>query len=87
MTPSPSQPSLLLPLTPPTCREPEEVIEPELPICDPHHHLWDHRKAINDFGIRPYRQGVYTLLEILEDVNVRTRPTAALVGWGGWRGG
>lgn len=20
----------------------EEVIEPELPICDPHHHLWDH---------------------------------------------
>lgn len=20
---------------------PEEVIEPELPICDPHHHLWD----------------------------------------------
>src|SRR6202046_4648054 len=20
---------------------PEEIIEPELPICDPHHHLWD----------------------------------------------
>jgi L-fuconolactonase len=20
----------------------EDVIEPELPICDPHHHLWDH---------------------------------------------
>lgn len=20
----------------------EEVIEPDLPICDPHHHLWDH---------------------------------------------
>lgn len=20
----------------------EEIIEPELPICDPHHHLWDH---------------------------------------------
>ncbi|HIG43424.1 MAG: amidohydrolase family protein [bacterium] len=20
----------------------EEVLEPELPICDPHHHLWDH---------------------------------------------
>ncbi len=20
----------------------EEVIEPDLPICDPHHHLWDY---------------------------------------------
>ena len=20
----------------------EPVIEPDLPICDPHHHLWDH---------------------------------------------
>ncbi|MBW1886467.1 MAG: amidohydrolase, partial [Deltaproteobacteria bacterium] len=19
----------------------EEALEPELPICDPHHHLWD----------------------------------------------
>ncbi|MFN3513567.1 MAG: amidohydrolase family protein [Phenylobacterium sp.] len=23
-------------------REPEEILEPDLPICDPHHHLWDH---------------------------------------------
>lgn len=23
-------------------REPEPVLEPDLPICDPHHHLWDH---------------------------------------------
>ena len=23
----------------------EEVLEPELPICDPHHHLWDHPKS------------------------------------------
>src|SRR5215813_2772211 len=22
---------------------PEPVLEPELPICDPHHHLWDRR--------------------------------------------
>lgn len=22
-------------------REPEEILEPDLPICDPHHHLWD----------------------------------------------
>ena len=28
----------------------------------------DHRKAISQHGIRPYRQGVYTLFEILEDV-------------------
>jgi hypothetical protein len=21
----------------------EEALEPELPICDPHHHLWDQR--------------------------------------------
>ena len=21
----------------------EEILEPDLPICDPHHHLWDHR--------------------------------------------
>ena len=20
----------------------EEILEPERPICDPHHHLWDH---------------------------------------------
>src|ERR1700735_2836714 len=20
---------------------PEQILEPELPICDPHHHLWD----------------------------------------------
>jgi L-fuconolactonase len=21
---------------------PEEILEPDLPIVDPHHHLWDH---------------------------------------------
>ncbi|MFN3523185.1 MAG: amidohydrolase family protein [Phenylobacterium sp.] len=25
--------------------EPEEILEPELPICDPHHHLWDYPGA------------------------------------------
>jgi L-fuconolactonase len=24
---------------------PEEPLEPELPICDPHHHLWDHPRS------------------------------------------
>ena len=31
--------------------QPEEVLEPELPICDPHHHLWDfeaHRYLLPD---------------------------------------
>ena len=23
----------------------EEILEPELPICDPHHHLWDHPES------------------------------------------
>ena len=27
---------------------PETVLEPELPIVDPHHHLWDLRKATTD---------------------------------------
>ena len=33
----------------------ETAIEPELPICDPHHHLWDHPKSR------------YLLDELLED--------------------
>ena len=33
----------------------EEALEPDLPICDPHHHLWDHP------GSR------YLLDEILQD--------------------
>lgn len=42
----------------------EETLEPELPICDPHHHLWDHRTGMQGaVGAR------YLLDEILEDVN------------------
>ena len=25
-------------------RPPEDILEPELPIVDPHHHLWDHKR-------------------------------------------
>lgn len=39
----------------------EEAIEPELPICDPHHHLWDWRDAAT--------QPCYMLDEILEDIS------------------
>ena len=40
----------------------EEIIEPELPICDPHHHLWDRNSH------QPIQPG-YLLDEILEDIN------------------
>jgi predicted TIM-barrel fold metal-dependent hydrolase len=40
----------------------EEIIEPELPICDAHHHLWDRN---THQPIQPR----YLLDEILEDVN------------------
>ena len=38
----------------------EEALEPDLPICDPHHHLWEFRKG----GV----QQRYLLDEILADV-------------------
>ena len=40
----------------------EEIIEPDLPICDPHHHLWDRN---SHQPIQPR----YLLDEILEDIN------------------
>ena len=40
----------------------EEALEPELPICDPHHHLWDQRPERI-----PYQR--YLLPELLADVN------------------
>jgi predicted TIM-barrel fold metal-dependent hydrolase len=39
----------------------EEALEPELPICDPHHHLWDKRP--NQVCAR------YLLDELLEDIS------------------
>ncbi len=35
----------------------EEILEPQLPICDPHHHLWDHD------------ENPYLLPQLLADVN------------------
>ena len=40
----------------------EEPIDPNLPICDPHHHLWDYRQVRI-----PYQR--YLLEELLEDTN------------------
>ena len=43
---------------------PEEVLEPDLPIIDPHHHLWDLRGR-NGMG---FRQEVYLCEEISNDI-------------------
>ncbi|MGE3273075.1 MAG: amidohydrolase [Chloroflexota bacterium] len=48
---------------------PEQALEPDLPICDPHHHFWDRRAARVPYGR-------YLLDELLADIesghNVRT---------------
>jgi predicted TIM-barrel fold metal-dependent hydrolase len=41
---------------------PEPTLEPELPICDPHHHFWDFRTARI-----PYQR--YLLHELADDIN------------------
>ena len=40
----------------------EEIIEPDLPICDPHHHFWDHR-----YERIPYQR--YLLHELMADTD------------------
>jgi hypothetical protein len=40
----------------------EPTLEPELPICDPHHHFWDFRTARI-----PYQR--YLLHELADDIN------------------
>src|SRR5882724_5346930 len=40
----------------------EPILEPELPICDPHHHFWDFRTARI-----PYQR--YLLPELIADVD------------------
>lgn len=40
----------------------EEIIEPSLPICDPHHHYWDKRTERIPYGR-------YLLHELLEDIS------------------
>ncbi len=47
---------------------PEAVLEPDLPIIDPHHHLWDQRRLPK----RPesFRQEVYLCEEISGDIHL-----------------
>ena len=46
---------------------PEDVLEPELPIIDPHHHLWDCRDAIGEPHVR-WEQKVYLCEEMSQDI-------------------
>jgi L-fuconolactonase len=53
---------------------PEAIIEPDLPIIDPHHHLWDRRPVmhlipppVHPFEHISYRKGHYLLDQLLED--------------------
>ena len=47
--------------------DPEKVLDPELPIVDPHHHLWDLRKIT----LQPHRdflQKVYLTEEFANEI-------------------
>jgi len=52
----------------------EAIIDPDLPIIDPHHHLWDRRPVMHlipppahPFDQISYRKGHYLLDQLLED--------------------
>jgi L-fuconolactonase len=49
----------------------EEAIDPGLPICDPHHHLWDYPSTIPDSSLPPFAQKTrrYLLDELLADTS------------------
>ena len=46
---------------------PEEVLEPDLPIVDPHHHLWDLRSFTSE-PHASFEQKVYLCEEIVNDI-------------------
>ena len=55
---------------------PEAIIDPDLPIIDPHHHLWDRRPVmhllpppVHGFDHISYRKGHYLLDQLLEDTS------------------
>ena len=47
---------------------PETVLEPELPIVDPHHHLWDIRRADTE-PLASFQQKVYLCEDITTDIS------------------
>jgi L-fuconolactonase len=49
----------------------EEPIEPDLPICDPHHHLWDYPDDFPESRVPTFARPVrhYTLRDLMDDIN------------------
>ena len=49
----------------------EEAIEPEIPICDPHHHLWDYPDNLPDDRVPVFAKQPrhYLLKELLDDTS------------------
>ena len=47
---------------------PEDVLEPDLPIIDPHHHLWDIRTFTTTEPYASFEQKVYLCEEISTDI-------------------
>ena len=47
--------------------QPEAVLEPELPIIDPHHHLWDIRTATTE-PLSQFEQKVYLCQEFADEI-------------------
>ena len=47
---------------------PEPVLEPELPIVDPHHHLWDIRTTATE-PLSSFKQKVYLCEELTADID------------------
>ena len=48
---------------------PEDVIEPNLSIVDPHHHLWDLR-TYDDEILREFQHKVYLCEEIADEIKL-----------------
>ena len=49
-------------------RPPEEVIEPDLPIIDTHHHLWDFRTAPAEQFHSKFQQKLYLCQEFADEI-------------------
>ncbi|MDP6706225.1 MAG: amidohydrolase family protein, partial [Alphaproteobacteria bacterium] len=47
----------------------EETLEPDLPICDPHHHFWDSGHAVSARFRREQVETRYLLDELLADIS------------------
>ncbi len=56
---------------------PEPILDPDLPIVDPHHHLWDrpqHRYFLGDF-LADVRTGHNVIATVFEECNSMYRPS------------